>query len=63
MLDDNVCQLIESLWIESIGDLNKILSVKPETIELKKVQKFLKDFLIKISFSIRSSKQKLLYLK
>ncbi|CAF4227906.1 unnamed protein product [Rotaria sp. Silwood2] len=37
MLDDNVCQLIESLWIESIGDLNKILSVQPETIALKTI--------------------------
>ncbi|CAF4031559.1 unnamed protein product [Rotaria sp. Silwood2] len=37
MLDDNVCQLIESLWIESIGDLNKILSVQPETITLKTI--------------------------
>lgn len=39
MLDDNVCQLIESLWIESIGDLDKILSVNPETIALKTVRK------------------------
>ncbi|UJR16362.1 hypothetical protein I4U23_003265 [Adineta vaga] len=37
MLDDNVCQLIESLWIESIGDLNKILSVQPESIALKTI--------------------------
>ena len=48
MLDDNVCQLIESLWIESIGDLNKILSVEPETIALKKVEQFRKVFLNKI---------------
>ncbi|CAF5048037.1 unnamed protein product, partial [Rotaria magnacalcarata] len=34
MLDNNVCQLVESLWIESIGDLNNILAVKPETITL-----------------------------
>jgi len=41
MLDDNVCQLIESLWIESIGDLNKLLSVQLESIALKTVeQKF-----------------------
>lgn len=39
MLDDNVCQLIESLWIESIGDLDKILSVNPETIALKTVRR------------------------
>ncbi|CAF0923046.1 unnamed protein product [Rotaria sordida] len=37
MLDDNVCQLVESLWIESIGDLNKILSIQPETIALKTI--------------------------
>ncbi|CAF1124393.1 unnamed protein product [Adineta steineri] len=37
MLDDNICQLIESLWIESIGDLNKILSVPPESIALKTI--------------------------
>ncbi|CAF2450560.1 unnamed protein product [Rotaria sp. Silwood2] len=37
MLDDNVCQLVESLWIESIGDLNKILSVQPEAIALKTI--------------------------
>ncbi|CAF0838136.1 unnamed protein product [Rotaria sp. Silwood1] len=37
MLDDNVCQLVESLWIESIGDLNKILAVQPETIALKTI--------------------------
>jgi hypothetical protein len=38
MLDDNICQLIESLWIESIGDLNNILSVQPESIALKTVK-------------------------
>ncbi|CAF4460452.1 unnamed protein product [Rotaria socialis] len=37
MLDDNVCQLVESLWIESISDLNNILAVKPETITLKTI--------------------------
>jgi hypothetical protein len=37
MLDENVCQLIESLWVESIGDLYQILSVKPESIALKTV--------------------------
>jgi hypothetical protein len=38
MLDEHVCQLIESLWIESIGDLNKILSIRPESIALKTVR-------------------------
>ncbi|CAF0908856.1 unnamed protein product [Rotaria sordida] len=37
ILDDNVCQLIESIWLESIGDLNKILSVSPESINLKTI--------------------------
>ncbi|CAF3823809.1 unnamed protein product [Rotaria sp. Silwood1] len=37
MLDNNVGQLIESFWIESIGDLNKILSVQPETIAPKTI--------------------------
>ncbi|CAF3751920.1 unnamed protein product [Rotaria sp. Silwood1] len=37
MLDENVCQLIESIWLESIGDLNKILSVAPESIILKTI--------------------------
>ncbi|CAF2139221.1 unnamed protein product, partial [Rotaria magnacalcarata] len=37
ILDDNVCQLIESIWLESIGDLNKILSVLPESITLKTI--------------------------
>lgn len=37
MLDDNVCQLIESIWLESVGDLYKILSVKPDSIALKTV--------------------------
>jgi hypothetical protein len=39
LLDDDVCQLIESLWTESIGDLNKILSVQPESIALKTVRR------------------------
>lgn len=39
ILDENVSQLIESLWIESIGDLNEILSVQPESISLKTVKK------------------------
>ncbi len=39
MLDENVCQLIESLWIESIGDLNKILSIQPASIALKTVRR------------------------
>jgi hypothetical protein len=50
MLDDNVCQLIESLWIESIGDLNQILAVAPESIALQKVEYLLKNFLIKFLF-------------
>ncbi|CAF1006245.1 unnamed protein product [Adineta ricciae] len=37
MLNDDVCQLIESLWIESIGDLNKLLTVPPESIALKAI--------------------------
>ncbi|CAF4124671.1 unnamed protein product, partial [Rotaria sordida] len=37
ILDENVCQLIESIWLESIGDLNKILSVSPESITLKTI--------------------------
>ena len=37
MLDDNVCQLIESLWTESIGDLNELLTIEPETIALQTV--------------------------
>ncbi|CAF3569025.1 unnamed protein product [Rotaria socialis] len=37
ILDDNVCQLIESVWLESIGDLNKILSILPESITLKTI--------------------------
>ncbi|CAF4077169.1 unnamed protein product [Rotaria sp. Silwood2] len=37
ILDENVCQLIESIWLESIGDLNKILSISPESISLKTV--------------------------
>jgi hypothetical protein len=48
MLDEHVCQLIESLWIESIGDLNKILSIPPESIALKTVRnkaRYFKDFL------------------
>ena len=39
MLDDDVCQLIESLWLESIGDLNQILSVPPESISLQTVKR------------------------
>ncbi|CAF1000231.1 unnamed protein product [Rotaria sordida] len=37
ILDENACQLIESIWLESIGDLNKILSVPPESITLKTI--------------------------
>ncbi|CAF4460822.1 unnamed protein product [Rotaria socialis] len=37
ILDENVCQLIESIWLESIGDLNKILSISPESITLKTI--------------------------
>ncbi|CAF4385876.1 unnamed protein product, partial [Rotaria sp. Silwood2] len=37
ILDENVCQLIESIWLESIGDLNKMLSVLPESITLKAI--------------------------
>ncbi|CAF4643940.1 unnamed protein product [Rotaria sp. Silwood1] len=37
ILDENVCQLIESIWLESIGDLNKMLSVPPESITLKAI--------------------------
>ncbi|CAF3894311.1 unnamed protein product, partial [Adineta steineri] len=37
ILDENVCQLIESLWLESVGDLNKILSISPESITLKTI--------------------------
>ncbi|CAF5005787.1 unnamed protein product, partial [Rotaria sp. Silwood1] len=37
ILDEKVCQLIESIWIESIGDLNKMLSVPPESITLKTI--------------------------
>ncbi|CAF4052927.1 unnamed protein product, partial [Adineta steineri] len=37
ILDENVCQMIESLWLESIGDLNKILSISPESITLKTI--------------------------
>ena len=39
MLDDNVCQLIESLWTESIGDLNELLTIEPETIALQTVRR------------------------
>ncbi|CAF3765986.1 unnamed protein product [Rotaria sp. Silwood1] len=37
ILDENVCQLIESIWLESIGDLNKILSISLESITLKTI--------------------------
>ncbi|CAF4578182.1 unnamed protein product, partial [Rotaria sp. Silwood2] len=37
ILDENICQLIESIWLESIGDLNKMLSVLPESITLKAI--------------------------
>lgn len=37
MLDDDVCQLLESLWLESIGDLKEILAVPPESISLQTV--------------------------
>ncbi|CAF3715213.1 unnamed protein product, partial [Rotaria sp. Silwood1] len=37
ILDENVGQLIESIWLESIGDLNKMLSVAPESITLKTI--------------------------
>ncbi|CAF4876795.1 unnamed protein product [Rotaria sp. Silwood1] len=37
ILNENVCQLIESIWLESIGDLSKILSVQPESINLKTI--------------------------
>ncbi|CAF5099201.1 unnamed protein product, partial [Rotaria magnacalcarata] len=37
ILDENVCQLIESIWLESIGDLNKILSISPESITLRTI--------------------------
>ncbi len=64
MLDEHVCQLIESLWIESIGDLNKILSIPPESIALKTVRnkaRYFKDFLH--NFHFRLSKPKLHYSK
>ena len=38
MLDEDVSQLIESLWLESIGDLNEILAVRPESIGLQTVK-------------------------
>ncbi|CAF1079224.1 unnamed protein product [Didymodactylos carnosus] len=34
-LVDSVCQLVESIWLESIGDLQEMLNVKPESIILK----------------------------
>lgn len=37
MLDENVCQLIESLWTESIGDLNELLTIQPKDIALQTV--------------------------
>ncbi|CAF4353623.1 unnamed protein product, partial [Rotaria sp. Silwood2] len=37
MLDENVCQLVESIWLESIGDLDTMLSVPPELITLKSI--------------------------
>ncbi|CAF4118013.1 unnamed protein product [Rotaria sp. Silwood2] len=37
ILDENVCQLIESIWLESIGDLNNILSISLESITLKTI--------------------------
>ncbi|CAF1257536.1 unnamed protein product, partial [Didymodactylos carnosus] len=36
-IDDSICQLVESIWLESIGDLEEMLSVQPETITLKKI--------------------------
>ncbi|CAF3916857.1 unnamed protein product [Rotaria sordida] len=37
ILDENLCQLIESIWLESIGDLNKMLIISPESITLKTI--------------------------
>ena len=55
-LDEHVCQLIESLWLESIGDLEEILAVRPASISLNAVKYLLnrnfrkkKDFPLKIS--------------
>ncbi|CAF1349135.1 unnamed protein product, partial [Didymodactylos carnosus] len=36
-IDDNICQLIESIWLDSMGDLQEILSVTPESISLKNI--------------------------
>ena len=37
MLDEDVCQLLESLWLESIGDLNQMLAVPPESLTLQTI--------------------------
>ncbi|CAF1452451.1 unnamed protein product, partial [Didymodactylos carnosus] len=37
LIDDNICQLVESIWLESIGDLQQMLSIQPNEITLKNV--------------------------